>query len=305
VDGFIEALVDGDVLAGVGILDQLDADGRDLVAFSEQLVLGLRSRLVAALTSPRDAVVGTAALTEAARRLTGIDASRSGLGGYRWQLELALLAAAGPVDGQSRGGPTHADPAPSTRSLATRVARPGPGSRQVPPTDTPSSDGPRTDVPPTEDLPPAAASAASLLSPAPESRTTVERADDVADDTPATAAGDADIVAIRSAWPQIVAAIARNPANRPLVASSRPVEVRDGFIVLGFPEDQAFLRDIAERKRSVIEAGIASVVGRPVAVRCVVTNLELVAPVVGSEGDLVAQATRIFEGELAAIEDID
>jgi hypothetical protein len=127
----------------------------------------------------------------------------------------------------------------------------------------------------------------------------------VADDTPATAAGDADIVAIRSAWPQIVAAIARNPANRPLVASSRPVEVRDGFIVLGFPEDQAFLRDIAERKRSVIEAGIASVVGRPVAVRCVVTNLELVAPVVGSEGDLVAQATRIFEGELAAIEDID
>ena len=43
---------------------------------------------------------------------------------------------------------------------------------------------------------------------------------------------------------------ARNPANRPLVASCRPVEVRDGIVVLGFPEDQAFLRDIAERKRT-------------------------------------------------------
>jgi hypothetical protein len=114
-----------------------------------------------------------------------------------------------------------------------------------------------------------------------------------------------DITAIRSAWPQIVAAIARNPANRPLVATCRPVESRDGFIVLGFPEDQAFLRDIAERKRSVIEAGITSVVGRPVAVRCVVTNLELVAPVEAGEGDLVAQARRIFDGELAVIEDID
>jgi hypothetical protein len=114
-----------------------------------------------------------------------------------------------------------------------------------------------------------------------------------------------DIGAIRSAWPEIVAAIARNPANRPLVTSSRPVEVRDGFIVLGFPEDQAFLRDIAERKRSIIEAGIASVVGRPVAVRCVVTNLELVAPVDVGEGDLFAQARRIFDGELAGIEDID
>jgi hypothetical protein len=127
----------------------------------------------------------------------------------------------------------------------------------------------------------------------------------VAAETAAPRSEHGDIVSIRSAWPQIVAAVARNPANRPLVASCRPVEVRDGFLVLGFPEDQAFLRDIAERKRSVIEAGIASVVGRPVAVRCVVTNLELVAPVDPNEGDLVAQAARIFESEMAGIEDID
>jgi len=83
------------------------------------------------------------------------------------------------------------------------------------------------------------------------------------------------------------------------------VEVRDGVIVLGFPEDQAFMRDIAERKRVILEDGIASVVGGPVAVRCVVTNLELVEPVDSGEGDLVSQAKRIFDGEMAGVEDID
>jgi hypothetical protein len=119
------------------------------------------------------------------------------------------------------------------------------------------------------------------------------------------AAGADDIAVIRSAWPEVVAAIGANPANRPLVTTCRPVEMRDGFLVLGFPEDQAFMRDIAERKRSVLEAGIASVVGRLMAVRCVVTNLELVEPVDSGEGDLVSQARHIFDGELAGVEDID
>ena len=44
------------------------------------------------------------------------------------------------------------------------------------------------------------------------------------------AADDSQIVAIRSAWPQIVSAIGRNPANRPLVTTCRPVEVRDGLL---------------------------------------------------------------------------
>ncbi len=83
------------------------------------------------------------------------------------------------------------------------------------------------------------------------------------------------------------------------------MEIRDGFLILGFPEDQAFMRDIAERKRRTLEEGIAAVVGRPVAVRCVVTNLELVAPVGPDEDDLVAQARQVFDGELASVEDID
>ncbi|HKZ92206.1 MAG TPA: DNA polymerase III subunit gamma/tau, partial [Candidatus Limnocylindrales bacterium] len=50
VDGFIDALVDGDVLGGIGILDDLESDGRDLVAFSEQLVTRLRELLVARMS---------------------------------------------------------------------------------------------------------------------------------------------------------------------------------------------------------------------------------------------------------------
>jgi hypothetical protein len=121
-----------------------------------------------------------------------------------------------------------------------------------------------------------------------------------------TSAGPtAELTQIRAAWPQIVAAIGGNPANRPLVTACRPVELRDGALILGFPEDQAFMRDIAERKRRVLEEGIASVIGRHVAVRCVVANLELVEPVHSGEGDLVSRAQQIFEGELAGIEDID
>jgi hypothetical protein len=116
---------------------------------------------------------------------------------------------------------------------------------------------------------------------------------------------DADLASIQEEWPGVVAAIGANPANRPLVSTCRPVEMRDGFLILGFPEDQAFMRDIAERKRLVLEEGIAAVVGRRVAVRCVVTNLELVEPAGSGEDDLVAQARRIFLGELAGIEDID
>ena len=100
-------------------------------------------------------------------------------------------------------------------------------------------------------------------------------------------------------------AIAANPANRPLVTTCRPVEMRDGALILGFPEDQAFMRDIAERKRAVLQDGIATVIGRSLAVRCVVTNLELVEPVEPGEDGLVSQARRIFEGELADVADVE
>jgi DNA polymerase-3 subunit gamma/tau len=282
VDAFIDALAAGDVLTGVGILDRLEGEGRDLVAFSEQLVVRLRERLVAGLTGSPEGAQAARPLTDAARRLTGIDASRSGLGGYRWQLELALLEAA---EGSARPADVRGSGSAGLAGGTTARARPEATVTVTSRRDDAASAQPA-----------AVAQPASPHATLPEPETT--RVASVA------VVGD-DIDAVRSAWPAIVAAIARNPANRPLVATCRPVEFRDGFLVLGFPEDQAFLRDIAERKRAILEAGITSAIGRSVAVRCIVTNLELVAPVDGGEGDLVAQATRIFEGELAGIEDID
>ena len=54
-------------------------------------------------------------------------------------------------------------------------------------------------------------------------------------------------------------------------------------VVLGFPEGKAFLRDVAERRRTQLEDGIGRILGRAVAVRLVATNLDLL-PVAGSRG---------------------
>ncbi len=67
------------------------------------------------------------------------------------------------------------------------------------------------------------------------------------------------------------------------------------------PEEQAFLRDIAERKRVPIEAGIGEVIGREVAVRCVVANVEVTMP---PSDDLVAEARRIFGEDLVDIGEV-
>src|SRR4029079_19781397 len=94
VDRFVAALAGGDPLDGVRTLDAVEAEGRDLVAFADQVVSRLRERLVAALESGASASASAAALSHAARRLAGLDANRTGAGGYRLQLELCLLEAA-------------------------------------------------------------------------------------------------------------------------------------------------------------------------------------------------------------------
>jgi len=295
VDAFIAALVEGDVLRGVGLLDDLEAEGRDLVAFSEQIVTRLREVLVARLSEDSPAGRATAQpLAAVARRLTGVDASRSGLGGYRWQLELCLLraadAAGAPLPVGSPAGTSKGSTASTSASPAVSVDAAATAQRATSPAEPGKTSPARRAADPS--APGRALTAAPRRPPTHDSRL---------EDSPR---GDA-MSAIRAAWPRIVAAIGSNPANRPLVTTCRPVEMRDGFLILGFPEDQAFMRDIAERKRLVLEEGIAAVVGQHVAVRCVVTNLELVEPVDSGEGDLVAQARRIFDGELAGVEDID
>jgi len=83
--------------------------------------------------------------------------------------------------------------------------------------------------------------------------------------------------------------------------------VEDGIVTLGFPEDQGFLRAVAERRRTVLEDGIGAVLGRPVGVRCVATNLDLVPPL-PADADaafVLAEARRIFEGDDADAAPVD
>ena len=71
-------------------------------------------------------------------------------------------------------------------------------------------------------------------------------------------------------------------------------------MTLGFPEDKAFLRAVAERRRGVLEEGIGAVLGRPVVVRCVATNLDLVPEIADDDAEFVlAEARRIFGDDVS------
>jgi hypothetical protein len=102
-----------------------------------------------------------------------------------------------------------------------------------------------------------------------------------------------------------VARISLHPPTKPLIAACRPISVEGNVVTLGFPEDQAFLRDVAERRRPVLESGIGEFLGRAVAVRCVATNLEPGAdPPLEQETDFVVAARRIFADELADVGEV-
>jgi DNA polymerase-3 subunit gamma/tau len=300
VDRFITALAGGDPLDGVRTLDEVEAEGRDLVAFADQVVSRLRERLVAALESGVSATASAAALSHAARRLAGLDVNRTGAGGYRLQLELCLLEAADspapaatdqpsprPTPSPAAAEPSSAPAAPSEPAAASKLALQPAPRRPEPVVATPPS--------------PRAGRAASA-SPPPTARADTTESVAVVERAPAD--GDA-LERLLAAWPDVVAYVSRNPANRPLIAACRPIELRDGVIVLGFPENQAFLRDIAERKRSVLEEAVAAVLGQPIGIRCVATNIELAAPTMDGETDLVAQARRIFADDLAEVGEVE
>jgi hypothetical protein len=119
------------------------------------------------------------------------------------------------------------------------------------------------------------------------------------------AGDDRGIDALRAAWPEVVAILSQNPPVKPLIAACRPVSVEGPVVTLGFPEDQAFLKDALERRRSMLEDGIGRVLGRAVNVRCVATNLEHVPAVpLGDAADLITEARRIFADDLVDVGEV-
>jgi DNA polymerase-3 subunit gamma/tau len=312
VEAFVDDLVRGDGAAGVALLDTLEERGRDLRALLDQAVESIRAELIAGFADPSAARHDPAALIAAARRLAAIDPNRSGIGGLRFGLELAMFAAE-PVMGQDRPGvatqvaartqaetpastPTRRTEAPAPAGAAVEAAsRPtSPASPTARPAAAPTTV--RASVP-VKGAPIAAP--ATPPTPAPVVTSAPPPAQPAPPD-PASKAQDPDLDALLSAWPAIVDRLSQHPPTKPLILKCRPVAVDGAIVTLGFPEEQAFLKEQAERRRPGIEAGIAEVIGHPVTVRCVVANIELAEP----SDDLVAEARRIFAEELADVGEI-
>ena len=331
VNRFVDALVGFDALAGMRLLDGLEERGRDLRGFLDQVIEALRAGIVG--TASFDHAVTD--LAGAARRLAAIDPSRAGVGGLRLQLELALFpdpavrtapertaAPARPADASRPAAPRqHAEPIPATpASEAGRPRRPVANEATTSPTEAqaPAPDATALDSEPSTPrapaAPPPAAPASKPASGEPDA--TPSAAPDHAalaaepaagappEPAPATQAAEpaapqsvtGDLAILHERWPEIVARISAHPPTKPLIVACRPISVEDGIVTLGFPEDKSFLRAVAERRKNVLEDNISAVLGRPVGVRCVATNID-VLPDLPSDAEaawVLAEARRII-----------
>ena len=100
--------------------------------------------------------------------------------------------------------------------------------------------------------------------------------------------------------------ISRHPPTKPLIEACRPIAVDGAVVTLGFPESQLFLRDVADRRRGTLEDGVGRVLGRPVSVRCVATNLELEAPAAPDpeSADVLRAARDVWGDDLVEIPEV-
>jgi DNA polymerase-3 subunit gamma/tau len=288
VTAFLDALVRGEALTGLGAIDGLEERGRDLHVFLDQVVDAVRLALTGQLGGAA-AAWPLADLVAVARRLAAIDPSRASIGGLRFQLELALLeGAAEPPPGRVTAVPAAVAPAkpPPARPEPARPepARPEP-ARPEPAKPEAARPEPMPAPKPVEPV----KLVAVPVTPASGSS------------SPEVSPGLAELIA---AWPRIVSELSTSPPIKPLIEACRPIDMTGNQVVLGFPEGKAFLRDVAERRRPHLEEGIGKVLGRGVAVRLVATNLDLLPASAAGEVDMISMALRVFADEIVDADDI-
>jgi len=325
VESFVDGLVEGDPVAGLRLLDELEERGRDLRVFLEQVVDSMRSALVSQGVPPR---WPTEALVGAARLLAAIDPQRQAPGGLRLQLELAVLSTRPGVRAietqSSRESPTVRLPTHTEHAPGTATAAPPATSTEAPVTTSPvareavvvSAPSAATAPPGSPEAPPGSPEAPPGSPEARPATGPVAREPVAASTLPATTTlpaatlpqppPDGDLAELQRRWPEIVAHISQHPPTKPLIAACRPIAVDGNVVTLGFPEGQAFLRDVAERRRSNLEEGIGRFIGRTVAVRCVATNLDL-SPAVPADDEaayLLGEARRIFADDLVDVPEV-
>jgi DNA polymerase-3 subunit gamma/tau len=290
IDSFVDLLVSGDAAGGVALLDQLDERGRDIRALLDQVVEAIRVQLVAGLRDPTATRHDPTALAVAGRRLATIDPNRVGIGGLRFQLELALFgsyAAAGPQPLAPVAKPTAASVGAKASAIALSQApaaaapKPKPSAAAAPVPSTLAVPAPEPPAPPTSDA----------IRPTPERPA-----------APPPAAADSSLDQLLRGWAEVVASV--GPATRAVINECRPLSVEGNVVTLGFPEAKAFLKDVAARKAKELDAALGTFLGRPVSVRCVASNVEL-PPVAPADADLVlAEARRIFADDIVEIGEV-
>lgn len=302
---FLVALISGQPIAGIEILDGLEERGRDLRAFTEQAIERLRMALVASLGkgSPDGlSAAGPAILAAATRRLASIDPTHPGPGGLRLQLELALLA---PAEATSSAAPAFqslvVSPAPAPRPVEQPAPAKPTSAASAPPLPTP----PQTNEPPAQVVPMTA-----VVPPAPPPRPVASalppaQAPDPQPAAPKIRTGPT-LQLLLERWAEIVEVVSKSPPTKPLILACRPVGVDGAVVTLGFPEGQSFFKDVAERRRSILEDGVSRVLGVPVSVRCVAANVE-VAPVPDGQdgGRLLSEFRKIYGDDVVDVGEVD
>jgi DNA polymerase-3 subunit gamma/tau len=293
VEAFIEALVRGEAVSGIDLLDGLEERGRDLRAFTEQAMERLRLTLLASLgrgTPSGLASVGPGPLSAAARRLASIDPVHPGPGGLRLQLELTLLAPdmAAPV------GVFAVVPAERPTAQATAPAPERSGSPSAPAV-RPSAPVVRPSAPVVPSIP--AARAASPVVPSASNESAASPA-------PRARPGPT-LQLLLERWAEIVELISKSPPAKPLIVACRPVGVDGSIVTLGFPEAQSFYKDVAERRRTILEDGVSRVLGMPVSVRCVAANVEIAPlPQDPDSTRLLTEFKRIYGDDAVDVGDV-
>jgi len=286
--GFVDALAAGDVVGGITILDGLEERGRDLRGFLDQVVEALRETIVGAGREPTLARHPVASLVSVARRLAAIDPSRAGVGGLRLQLEVALFP-----ESPAIGQPTPAEMPKAAPTRPEQVAAPA-----TPATPTQTTPAPAT--PPAADVPARPRRSAKAAAEPPTEAAAAPIAASGAAEPLKAPTVEGDLATLRDRWPEVVSRISQHPPTKPLIAKCRPVDVDGTVVTLGFPEDQGFMAALVEKRRPILEDGISEVLGHPVTVRVIATNLDLVPEVSTDEGDfLLREAQRIFGGDAA------
>jgi hypothetical protein len=106
-------------------------------------------------------------------------------------------------------------------------------------------------------------------------------------------------------WAEVVEVVSKSPVTKPLIVACRPVRVDGAVVTLGFPEAQSFFKDVAERRKSILEDGVSRVLGIPVTVRCVAANVEVSPLPEDPDGTrLLTEFKRIYGDDVVDVGDV-